>query len=487
MKLRTFFRLQGAAIDERKFYLSVIFAIIIFKLAVLVIWGPGIAPDTGGYTRFAAMILEGTDWLSNAGLEDSAMPTTVFRIAGYPIFIALAQLISVENWQWIVVLSQFALSAVSLFSLSRLIYVLGMRPWLGVFCLLATGLSFSLLLDNMILTDSFAASFFVIVLSENAIATLRGRSLGFTQALLFGGLLTLAFLVREGVAILSTLFVVPFLVRAFVADNKRWQSLVAVAVFFVPVVLATQVYMSWNESRTGYRFITSGGQTVYLQGLVDAAEKDRRIFSGDEPIEVVARDYVKDYAFSEVLAIQASLFSEGFVAPELANISKQKYFESWLEYPGSMLRMTIGHIRENYATLTFRPFDSVRQTGLWINGDKPWPDYRELRKTMFDDAGVFVLFVGEMFERVVAIAITVAFVILPVAAFVRLCLGKNQCKREVLVCAALWTVYFGVLVAHAMVHLETRYLAPVVPFSILIGCFYIQRIFYRSKVSEPSF
>lgn len=486
MKLPAFSRSQNKEFDGRTLYLSVIFAIFLFKIAVLMIWGPGIAPDTGGYTRFAALILEGTDWLTNAGLEDSAMPTTVFRIAGYPMFIALTQLISAENWQWTVVLSQFVLSVISLFSLSRLISALGMRRLVGAFCLLSSGLSFALLLDNMILTDSFATSLFVIVLSENAVATLRGRPLGFAQALFFGALITLAFLVREGVAILSILFVVPFLFRVFGADSQRWKSFAAIAVFFIPLVLVSQIYMSWNESRTGYRFITSGSQTVYMVGLVDAAEKDQRIFSGDELVDKIAREELNDYLFSEVLAIQGSLFEEGYVAPQLANISKQKYYESWMSYPIAMLRMTIGHIRENYAILTFRPFGAVRQTGFWIHGEKPWPDYRKLRKSMFDDTGAFVLFVGEMLERFIAIIITVAFVIVPVVWFVSLCLGKNARKREVLVCSALWAVYFGVLFAHALVHLETRYLAPVVPFSTLVGCYCIQRFFDQKQLPEPS-
>ncbi|KZD00152.1 MULTISPECIES: hypothetical protein [unclassified Thalassospira] len=476
MKRSAFPDFRASTFDDRKLYLSVILMIVLFKIAVLLIWGPGIAPDTGGYTRFAELILESSDWLTDAGLEDSAMPTTVFRIAGYPMFIALTQLISSENWQWIVVLSQFLLSAVSLYSLSRLISALGMKPFLGAFSLLATGLSLSLLLDNMILTDSFATSLFVIVLSENAVATLRGRPFGFVQALLFGMLITLAFLVREGVAILSILFVMPFLVRAFVAEKKTWRSCAAIAVFFIPLVLSSQIYMSWNEGRTGYRFVTSGGQTVYLQGLFDAAEKDQRIFSGNEPIEIAARDYAKDYAFSEVLSVQASLFNNGYVAPELANMSKQKYFESWLEYPGSMLRMTIGHIRENYAMLPFRPFDAVRQTGFWIEGVKPWPDYRELRKDMFNDVDLLVLFVGEMVERAIAVIITIAFVVVPIIWFVRLCRGRTERYREILVCLALWAFYFGVLIAHAMVHLETRYLAAVLPFSTLIGCLCLQRM-----------
>lgn len=484
MKFPVFSSADGFPVEGRNLYISAILAIFLFKIALVIAWGPGMAPDTFGYTEFADLIFEGSGWLTNAELDSGAMPTTVFRIMGYPFIIAGAQLIAAEYWQWVVILLQYLLTAFSLISLARLISELGLRPLVGAFCLLSSGLSFSLLLDNMILTDSLAASVFIIVLSENAIASLREKPFGYVQALISGVLIALAFLVREGVAILSILFVVPFLVRAFLAKEKRWHSCAAIAAFFVPLLLTTQIYKAWNENRTGYSFVTTGAQTVYLSGLVDAAEKDQKIFSGDEAIDVTAREKLKNYSFSEVLAIQGSLFAQGYVAPELASLSKRKYFESWVEFPSSMLRMTIGHVTEKYATMAFRPIGTVREAGLWVNGEKPWPDYRELRKSMFEDVGAFALVVGEMVERVIAISITISFVIVPLIWLVRLCLGKKPEKREVLVCFALWAVYFGVLFAHALVHLETRYLTPVVPFSIVIGCLGIQRVLYRKKYSE---
>lgn len=474
MKFPVSFGQQTVELDDMNVYRSVIFAIILFKIAVLMFWGPGMAPDTAGYTQFAAMILEGSDWVSNADVKGSAMPNTAFRIIGYPIIIALTQLISSDNWQVIIVLLQFTLTVASLFSLSRLMFLLGMNPLAGAFCLVSTGLSFSLLLDNMILTDSLAASIFVIVLSENAIASLRGNSFKAVDGLFFGVLIALAFLIREGIAVLSMLFVIPFLLRAYLSRGQRLRSVVSVILFFVPLLLCIQIYKSWNEGRTGYRFVTTGGQTVYLQGVMDAAAKDPKILSGNDPIDLAARDIVKEYSFSEVLAIQGRLFEEGYTAPELADLSKQKYFSSWFAYPGSMLRMTIGHIRESYAMLTFRPLDSVRQTGLWINGQKPWADHKELRKNILSRLDAFILFMGEMVERVIGVVITLSFVFVPVAWFVSLCLGRSTRKRETLVFAGLWLVYFGVLLAHAMVHLETRYLAGIVPFSTLIGCYCIQ-------------
>ncbi len=452
------------------------------KVAALIYWGPGMAPDSGGYSGYAEMILRDSSWLNDADLATGAMPATVFRMLGYPFVIAFAKILSSDLWQWIVVLAQIALTSISLFSLSRLMIELGLRPLVGAFCLFSAGLSLSFTLDNMILTDSVVASIFVIVLSENAVGSLRGNPMGFWASLFFGVLLSFAFLFREGVAVLSILFFVPLLVRVFLATAHRFRSCVTSIVLFVPLILVSQIYLHWNEVRTGHRFVTTGGQTVYLQGLMDAARRDDRIFSGDKAIDVSAREHFVEYTFLEVLAIEQSLFAQGYTAPELAVISKGKYFHSWAEYPLSMLRMTVGHVRERFAALTFRPFATLRETGFWIEGERPWDDYSALRAKMFEDAGAFVMFVSESIERVVAIVITIAFVIIPVLWFVRLCLGRKCRKEEVLVCCSLWAVYFGIMAAHALVHIESRYLAPGVPFSIVVGCFCLQEVFRRNRV-----
>lgn len=481
MKFPAVYSRQSSLCAGENIYILTLLTVLVLKVAALAYWGPGFAPDSGGYVNYADLILRDAKWLNDARLDSSMMPTTVFRMIGYPLFIAFARTLSPDFWQWFVVLFQIALTALSLFCLSRLLLELQVRQLVGAFCLFSAGLSLSFTLDSMILTDSVVVSIFIIVLSENAVSSLRGNSMGLVQSLLFGVLLSIAFLFREGVAVLSLLFIVPLMVRVLLAPSHRFRSCVACLVFFLPLVLVSQIYLSWNEARTGYRFITTGGQTVYLQGLMDAARRDERIFSGKEAIDVTARKYARNYDFSEVLQIQKSLFQQGYSAPELATISKQKYFQTWAEYPLSMLRMTVGHVREKYAALTFRPLATLRETGFWVEGERPWRDYSVLQGAMFEDAGAFVLFVSESIERVVAIVITIAFVIIPVVWFVRLCRGGNLRREDVLVCCSLWVVYFGVMAAHALVHLEARYLAPVLPFSIVVGCFCLQSLICRKR------
>ncbi|WP_142994480.1 hypothetical protein [Thalassospira xiamenensis] len=484
MKLGPISSVRNSSLDDRNIYLSTLLAVVALKVAVLLYWGPGIAPDSGGYMSYGDMIFEDSSWWNDAGLLTGAMPITVFRMMGYPLFIGFLKVLSPNFWMWTVVLCQIALTAVSLVYLSRLIHELKLRPLIGVFCMLSAGFSYSLTLDNMILTDSVVASIFVIILSANAISSLRGEPIKFFQSFLFGALLSISFLFREGVLVLSSLFVIPLVIRVILTKSRHFRSCLAGTVFFAPLLIISQIYIHWNETRTGSRFITTGGQTVYLQGLADAARNDERIFSGQKVIDVTARENFVEFDFSEVLAIQKSLFSQGYEAPELAMISKEKYFQTWAEYPLSMLRMTIGHLRERFALLTFRPLASLRETGFWIKGERPWGDYNVLKSRVFEGLGAFSLFTLESVERFIAIVVTLAFVIIPVVWFVRLCLGKKSNKGEVLVCCSLWSVYFGVMASHALVHIEPRYLAPVLPFSIVVGAFCLQNLVGRKGRQE---
>src|SRR6516162_9113291 len=80
--------------------------VITIKLAVLFLVGPVISPDTGAYISFADTILHGKvfDHVGFAG--GPAAPILVFRLAGYPLVLAAAKLISPEYYGQITALLQ---------------------------------------------------------------------------------------------------------------------------------------------------------------------------------------------------------------------------------------------------------------------------------------------------------------------------------------------------------------------------------------------
>ncbi|MDP2699703.1 hypothetical protein [Thalassospira sp.] len=342
-------------------------------------------------------------------------------------------------------------------------------------------MSLSFTLDQFILTDSLFASLFILVISTLALGALACRPLGLGEALALGVLLSLALLLREGAGILSVLFLLLLGCRIFLSpQGQRLKSCIGAVSVFVPLFLTSQIYQGWNENRTGDRFITTGGQTVYLQGLVDAARRDTLIFSGDTDMDLAARDILADYSFAEVLQILSRLYDEGYQAPALAAMSRGKYMQAWVERPSSMLRMTVGHMRESLAFMTFQPLAAIRDTGFWATGERPWPDYSGLKRNLSDGTGTIILFGFESLERVTGILLTLSFLLTPAVWLVRAFRRRDWntlLSGPVLVPVALWLFYLGFMIAHAMVHLETRYMAPVLPFSIMIGLLGIQGIY----------
>ena len=96
------------------------------KLAVLYLIGPSNWPDTAGYTAFAEAILDQgkafrpIDWIGGP-----AAPLFVFRLAGYPLVLAGAELLSAENYALIAVIFQIFLNVISVVLVFNVIAHLG--------------------------------------------------------------------------------------------------------------------------------------------------------------------------------------------------------------------------------------------------------------------------------------------------------------------------------------------------------------------------
>ena len=437
----------------------------------MVVWGPAALPDTQGYIAFAQRILEDGRWLGDAGLDAAPMPLTAFRIIGYPVLVAAAKVLSQAHWDWILILTQICVFTISLIAFALLVVRAGLKKGFAAFCVIATGLSLSWTLDQSLLTDSLFSSLFVIVLSTLSIGSLERKPLSLVEALGLGMLLAMTFLLREGAFVLSALLLIPLAARIVSTKVGRLKSVVCAVLFFLPLILASQAYQSWNEYRTGERFVTTGGQTAYLQGLADAARRAPRVFSGQDDLDRIARKVFSDYSFSEVMEVSRELHRAGYRAPQIAELTKEKYFHAWIEYPVPMFRMAVRHLRESYAFLAFRPLAAARETGFWSTGERPWPNYGDLKS---GGIGAKVVFGLETAERVVGIVLTLVFLVAPIIWGIHVLSGKGGTSSHKLVWLSLWLVYLGFLCAHAMVHIEPRYLMPVLPFSILIGCVGLQ-------------
>lgn len=459
---------------SRHMLIGTVLVLAAIKLSLLFLVGPGQQPDSVGYISFARIILSGNEWLHRLVEPQSLLPVTEFRIVGYPLIIAGAMKVAPENWATLMVIVQIAVSSVAYALLFRFGIKLGLRPVWTCIAVLAGGTSLALALDIQILSDSLNTSLILCVALVLITGIIECRPLGMVSTFCLGLIYLCAFLLREGNAILSVLFLLPLTARIIAAPaQSRLKSTIAAVLFFLPMMTGHQAYMQWNASRTGTAFVTTGNQTVYLQGLADAASKDPSIFDLENPVDRAARETFSDYSFSEVVGVLQKLNVEGFDGPTRASIISKRYFRAWRDHPVSMLRMVIGHIRAKQTMLALRPVGAFRESIFWVTLERPFPPLKNLWRTGISERRVdyLSLYIIEVIERAASIAITLGFLIFPPVWLLQQFQGRRDASDSglAMTAGATWLLYIGYMLAHAMVHLETRYMAPVIPLLVVIG------------------
>src|SRR5579862_213863 len=174
----------------RKMLLAILTIAALVKLALLALVGPSFQLDSPAYIGFADDILSGRAFRP-FDLNAAALPDLAFRMAGYPLVIAGAKLVTAEYWAAIVVLLQdaatLAVSALIFVVLRHVFWSLWV-PSLVVILYLCSG---SLLWDNSILSDSLYASLFnlvIFVLIGGLVCCWRLKSWSYASlGLLWGG------------------------------------------------------------------------------------------------------------------------------------------------------------------------------------------------------------------------------------------------------------------------------------------------------------
>jgi len=447
-------------------YLAALLAVAAAKAFVLAIFGPITAPDTGGYFAFSSAILADRSWLDDAGLAQAALPPTAFRMLGYPVLLALCRALAGEGWRWLAVGLQAALSLAALAALPLLRRPLGLSHRAMLFALFAVATSPTLVLDATLLSDSVHAALITFAVTFLARAALDARPLGPLAALGIGLLLAGAFLLREAMMYLWVVLLPLVLCAAGALARPRgsmWRGGASTVLVLLPLAAAIAGYGAWNKARSGTFFITTGAQTSVLVPLLAAALHDPAIFAGGSPLDEVARQSVKLGDFAEVAEINVRLFAERrLTAPEIAAAASRKYLTSWRDHPAAMMRVALSGLRLNQVFLVFRPVDAARELMLWATGE---PSEIGRWKSVAADRRFLPLFLADLACKIVSAAIFAAFLLLPPWRLWREGLSSTVAP----VGAALWLLYFGWFAVYALVHIETRYMAPVLPFAVLVG------------------
>lgn len=455
----------------------IVFALIgALKLVLLAIYGPIFTPDSGGYVAYAETMRASTAWLHDAGLSQGPAPVLAIRMVGYPALIVGAMAVFGSAWATVIVIGQIGLSLAASYAVYRLALELGLSQLIALFAIAAQMLSLSLTLDQCILTDSIFASlimFAIVALTRGAVA---GRALSYGQAACAGVLFMFAFLLRDAMQVLI-LALLPFVaVRTWLHGRKhRLRSSICCALVVVPVFAAAEGYKQWNVHRTGERFVTTVTQITVMHGLAKVAASDPGLFGGTTPLDRIGAQLFRVDPFGETTRANNELFSQGYRAPELARMAFAHYFRSWRERPETMLYLLKRNTSERAAKLTVRPLATVCETIEYATGDRQCFDYRELYRALPSgftglpwSAPVF--FALQTIELTAAITIFALFLLAVPAVFIqRMIAAGGKLDNTTLIFGTFWAVYVAWYLAHAIVHIEDRYVAPVLPLSLLGG------------------
>jgi len=458
--------------------------VLLVKLVLLVIYGPVLPPDAQDYIRFAEQILAGR--LERVRLGDDLAALSLFRVIGYPALIAGAKILAGEHWPWLLVGLQNLFSVWAAWEIARLLRALDLTgAWPGIGAAIFLG-SLALALDQVILTDSLSGSCITLACLRLARPLLLRQAVRPWQALESGIFITAAFLLREATLIIigpSLLFLALLAATAGLSRptlaNRIIHALTVLLLLFGPLLAAQGVYKAWNEGRVGRAIITTGAQSTMFQAIAIAAGKRPEIFAGDRPVDQAVRATFRTYDdFEEIWALNTYLREKfGMNQADIAALGMATYFRLWREHPGAMLHIPLHHMRANIAAGVFQPFASIRLLHIWATGQRSgFGEWRSVREGQLAMAPLALL---DTAIKALAFILFAAFLLgIPVR------LWREGPSRANLVAAGFWLLYLGFLSAYALVHLEVRYLHPVIAAPVIFGLSNLIWV-WRTFTSKP--
>lgn len=445
--------------------LALLLVLLLTKLALLWAWGPAELPDSGGYVTYADLILAGQ--LDNVHLEQSSTPILLFRVVGLPAVIAALKWLGGETWPWLLVAVQMAASLAATWAVHTVARAFGLNRWTSALVALAEATGMPLVLDQSLLTDSLYTSALIGVTCLLALPAVRRTTVGAGRMALAGGLFAVAFLLREATAYL-TIGVVPLVVLTamggIIERRRAVSALLLTTTFVLPLLGVNLAYREWNRARAGVPLVTTGAQTNMIFARVKAWRHDPSVFDGDTVLDRTARAVIRTGEAAEMFQIVDRLFHDhGMNTLAINDAANAGYVNAWRHHFSAMIRVPLDHMRSNQAQLTIRPVESIRELILWSqHDDGGFGRWRAVREGRWSMAPLVVL---DGICKGASVLVFAAFVLLTPWRLLR----GGHGDPLVLTAATLWLFYFALLGMYSLVHLETRYMAALVPVSLLVG------------------
>jgi hypothetical protein len=462
----------------------VAFAILVaIKLGVVLAFGPTSQQDTFGYRNYADAILSGA--FQHVDLTTDPMPVTLTRMIGYPAIIAAANVIAGREWAWVVVLFQFAVSLWATAMVYRLARAFQLSVWLSLGVVAAQVTAMQFVVDQALLTDSLTGSTTTIAICILGLIALRRTATPLTLYFGAGALIAVAFLIRDVIAFFA-IGLVPLAAAAALVEHSRFRQLVACGVVFLPLIATHVAYAEWNRVRVGAAVATSISQAALFGALVEATRYDDTIFSGSNPIDEVGRRVQKIMDAGQAgYEVESSILLHrdyGWDAVRINHEVTLAYLHAWHVHPRAMILHIFHHISETQLHQAVRPIETVRDVLLWNTGSSH--DFGAERAVRNGNWWMIPAVIANWLCMTASVAVFCAFVMVTPIRLVR-----EGYTAETSVSVGIWCFYLVVGGLYATVHLEPRYLTPVVAGSIVVGAVSIVRVieYYRQRSTpEPA-
>lgn len=459
--------------------LVVLGAILLLRTIMLVQLGPIFTPDSYGYSQIADYLLGNTEWLryERLGWGEWGEPQTIFRILGYPMILALAKLASPDGWAWLVILFQSAISFITTFFVYRLAIALSKNHAAALFVVFSHSTGHALLFDQCVLSDSLNASFLIVLVCQAGIAIVDKRKPSYAEAICLGVLVAVAFFMREAGSVFQFLYWPLVIYWGLLTMGSKLRAVLLLICFASPMAISTEGYKAWNQYRTGERFITAGNSTAIFFPAVYLYTKGVPVFDND-PLLKDMGPLINDP--SNVTVIRGSIFphlleNHAFNFLDISRYAESTYKRLWIDFPKDMTLQTLSMIKESQAFQAIMPLESMDRGKRWVTSKSSFPAKGELWTNLregrrFDHA---VLVAVRSLMRMISVAITATFIVgvpwLMIMEIRAVGWDVRAHDSKVLFMTLIWIIYFGYTMVYASIHLEMRYLLPVVPLSLVAG------------------
>ena len=412
-------------------------------LAALAVFGIIMSPDSPGYVAYAQQITAGQVPSGAALLGESQSPVSLFRTPGYPAVLAALMLLSPGEWRLAAVLLQMVAQAALAASVYACALRLGMGRRLAFAAALLPSIGFAAVVQVVILTDALYAA-----LATGAVV------LALQRRMLWAGLaLAAAATLREATPVLA-FFYLP-LALTLPARHLR-----AAAALLLPPLAVAGGLMAWNAARIGQPVLTTSRQTVMVQAVLPLLKRGLPVYDGSSDFDRIARETVGAGEYGMIDTLHLRLFKEaGMTAPEMAGAATARYWSAWRRFPAAMLTATFNNLRREFFAMPFQPVDTVGALMVYAGWPRPVFDRLNLLWVALRggsvNAGLWILL--DVTTRLVGGALGLLAVAAPLLL---------RWRRDVV---AVWIVCAGFFAVYLPVHIETRYLVPVVPLACLLA------------------